>query len=575
MPFFFAWVDPTETTFGATHHRNDADVFSFAVSHAEGEFARLTLEVQNPLVGLLSAARKRWAWLSWDDGSTVHPLFFGRVVGAPEDVGEETLRLAFIARPADFAAQKEALAETLRVLPFFDPVWLAREQRSDPDVVLQARSALWHIDRLSLLVTASDIIVGEVGPLALDHYRDALDFRYLKSPGRQVRVSAEVSWEQRASGSIDVTAKINEAFGVAGSVYPGFASSYTGEGLVRSWPEAGADLRGGWSIGPVTVERVDGSLLPRSSLTLRTSSGGWAMFPLWQIQHSTLAAYDVSRTVTERVSFVVDADIQPLITGDDEEDAVEIPLQSSAVGEAIDGALPIGDVRRRSYFQTDRGQSSLEHLIALARAQLLAQARAVEVIADIPFAQAVQLSCRHSAEVTDARLPGGAALGKVTAYSFSMNGDSGELVGSVTLACTVGRGTSLIPAAPGAGYVEDGYVVDGYQSLISGDSVLATGDLGFQYFGSVAIADDGVDLFSLTADAMVLSCTVENGQTAQAAIAGITYADAAAAAEAMNAVPTRVLLQMKPLDGRVFETDYAIVTTPLSVPKTIDLEAAA
>ena len=56
-----------------------------------------------------------------------------------------------------------------------------------------------------------------------------------------------------------------------------------------------------------------------------------------------------------------------------------LTLQSADLGEPIDGELPIGDVRRRSYFPTERGLRSLEYLIALARAHLLMRSRAVEI----------------------------------------------------------------------------------------------------------------------------------------------------------------------------------------------------
>ena len=80
-PFFLAWVEPTETTFGVEHHRSDVDVFALTVEQQEGEFPAATVDVRNPRVGLLNAGRKRWAWLSWDSRSTdgVVPLLFGQI----------------------------------------------------------------------------------------------------------------------------------------------------------------------------------------------------------------------------------------------------------------------------------------------------------------------------------------------------------------------------------------------------------------------------------------------------------------------------------------------------------------
>jgi hypothetical protein len=49
--------------------------------------------------------------------------------------------LNFIARPADYDAQKLALAETLKVAPWWDPMWIRADSRDDPDTVLEARTA--------------------------------------------------------------------------------------------------------------------------------------------------------------------------------------------------------------------------------------------------------------------------------------------------------------------------------------------------------------------------------------------------------------------------------------------------
>ena len=106
-PFYWAWVDEDETTFTTDHVREDEAVFGFVVSQSEGEFAGLTLELKNPRVGLLSPGRKVWGWLSWDNGSEIVPLFFGRLIGIPSDIHLEVVTLEFTARPKDYESQKD------------------------------------------------------------------------------------------------------------------------------------------------------------------------------------------------------------------------------------------------------------------------------------------------------------------------------------------------------------------------------------------------------------------------------------------------------------------------------------
>ncbi len=111
-PFYWAWVDATETTFTTGHVREDEAIFGFTVEQAEGEFASLSLEIRNPRIGLLAPARKVWGWLSWDNGSEIVPLFFGRLVAVPDDIHLEVVTLSFTARPADYVTRKAAVADT-------------------------------------------------------------------------------------------------------------------------------------------------------------------------------------------------------------------------------------------------------------------------------------------------------------------------------------------------------------------------------------------------------------------------------------------------------------------------------
>lgn len=107
--------------------------------------------IKNPRIGLLAPARRTWAWLSHGGA----PLFFGRLVGVPSNINLNAVTLDFIGRPVDYAAQKAALAASLRVLPYYDPVFITPDAQTDPDTVLEARLAMWHIDRTTLAVTTS------------------------------------------------------------------------------------------------------------------------------------------------------------------------------------------------------------------------------------------------------------------------------------------------------------------------------------------------------------------------------------------------------------------------------------
>ena len=636
--YYFAWVDASETTFDVSHKREDEQIFDFNLRQSEGEFALLDITIINPRIGLLNPGRDIWAWFAYEHptGGTV-PLFFGRLIGIPEDLQEEQVKLSFVARPADFAQQKLALAETLKVRPYWDPIWFSPDTVDDPDNVLESRSAMWHTNRVTGVVSISDIINGEDGDIALgedDVFYDSVRMHYSQPPARNIFVTASVSWDQKASsekhGMIDISSRLKTAFQVAGSGDGFRALSYTGGGLADDWPKAGASLGGGWSVGasfavpatftypvqnfqpgfaipggsrgsgvPFETFEYDGLLQPHGGLVLIKTA----------LSIQLKLAYDVSRQRRELLSFTLSADVQPILTDPGDEEVINLSMQSSELTSPMDesGLLPIRDQRAASYFSTDRGAQSIEYLLCLARARLLSRARCVFIDLEIPFDDGIllDLSCRKNVIFSDSRLPGGIAGGKVTEYSMSLVGDSGQTTFSITFGATAGRGNT-ISAVPGEpDYVETDYVEDDYQ-FFSGQFVMPiTGEILYESIAGTLPNDDGINFFSLTPSSIIQSVSVENGanvQEAQIPFTGPVDAVFALGAwsqyyipqgpplfpgqlrpeyvpsnaiNALNAIPTKVHLTLKNLQGGPFETDYQLVVSDLMIPKLIDLEAAS
>lgn len=587
--FYLAWV-AEGVGFNAGTHATTATkifdgtngeeiVFSLEISHSEGDFPSLECELINPRVGLLSAGRNLWVWLSADSGSGAEALFHGRVIGVPENVAGEVWRVQFVARPPDYQDQKEALAASLRVLPWFDPVWL-QEDIGDPDAVLETYPVAWHIDRTTLAVTTSDIIDGEDGTVEIgeaDHFYDDIDVSYGDPPLRRISISGTVQWTQSGSGDIDLTHELVTAFQAAGSPYPyPLISSLTGDGLFTDWPEPLADIGGGWivaassSVVPATwmqagayvknysardenaTDTTDGSgnvlaagglgptaagALGPDNNPLRSSTRflnpsasqssafltGWKNWQFVAVLSpysvSLVVHYDAARERSETVTATIEADVQPLLVdpGAAEEDSIE--LSSDFVSQEVDDAgspatgLPIADPGRNSYFKTDRGAQSFEYLLLLARAKLLARARAVTIKVATTFEIGKTLSCRKNVHLVDYRLPGGQAIGKITAYRLTADGDRGEFGAAVEIGSTIGYGNTLPAAATGTpAYVEDGYVEDGYQQRLGAEIAIVVGELQYQSFDDFDVTDDdGVNLLDMRAGTVLNSLTVTNG----------------------------------------------------------------
>lgn len=598
--FHFAWVDSTDTAWLPAFARMDEDIVAFEVTHQEGDHAAATVDIRNPRVGLLAPGRKTWAWLGCTDpDGTGGPaaLFFGRIVGVPVDLQENIIRVSFIARPADFDARKRTLAETLKVAPYWDPVWIRPEVRDDPDVVLESRPALYHTDRITHAVTISDIIAGEDGTDLLtagDMIAGSMNMTYGEPPLRRVDVEAEVLWQQQAQGTTDITARLLAAFRTAGTSEAHMVSSFTGQGLYDDWPEPGDDIGGGWTIGKtMTIKPADGMSTPKSfkSVTVKydrvpesgidtaTAVPFKIKFPLWRFIPFLPVSYEASRSRSEKVLFSLHADVQALMLDASDTETLKLDFSSSEVTELIDGdgsnaVMPIGDLASRQYLPTDRGRQSIEYLISVARTQLLARSRTVNIECGISFARATELSCRLSARIVDDRLPGGEATGKIVAYSFGCNGDAGEMTGNVRIACCIGKGNTVTALAGNPLYVDDDYVDDDYQ-VREGETVAAiAGEVTYQPIGDPP-QDDGVDFHAMTPANIIESLTVTNGITVQRDILSGSFIDITAATEALNARHTEVALVLQPVTGGPFEQTYHLTVSDLMVPKAIDLEATA
>lgn len=635
--FFFAWCDEADPFTGAML-REDERIFEFEITHAEYEFPALQIDLVNPRVGLLAAGRNLWCWVSWRNGAVIEPLFHGRLIGIPENLHGEVVRLLFVARPSDYLARKTALAESLKVSPHWDPAWIS-EGVDDPDTAWEARTEATHIDRITLAVTSSDLNVGEDGTLTItadDAFYDSLEVGYGDTPLRRVHVNATATWTQEGEGVVDLTEMMVKLFRGPDSDSPyqhPLVSSFTGDGLLNSWPEAGSTIGAGWSMDetatiedaswcgtwlktivylmpvresetvvdrPGTLVWAAGEIKYRPPITheveVVTSWETWAVaFPLIPYEINFAIKWTAARPRTETLAFTLTADAQPLLVdpGDDEEDTIE--LASAFLAEAVDpgGAMPIGDRRRNSYFNTDRGAQSVEYLLMLARAKLRSTARAVNITIETPFALATGLSCRKNVYLLDDRLPAGEAAGKVTKYVLSVSGDAGELKARITIGCTVGYGNTISPTAGTNTYIDD--YIDGYYALTGATLDPGSGDIVYDSFDDIDVLDDdGIDLFRMTPDRVVQSLSITGGPRAQLNALKIfadwkiipmlpgpgepTYsadwADENTPSTVLQQTPTTISLSLIPIGSQSFETAYTLNVSELVLPQTIDLEAS-
>jgi hypothetical protein len=322
---------------------------------------------------------------------------------------------------------------------------------------------------------------------------------------------------------------------------------------------------------------------------LETSVGDIVQWiPARMVPTDIVVKYDAQREFVETLTFELEADVQNLLTDPGEEEVLTIDV-SAEVDQAIDpddtssGApllMPIRDRKARRYFQTARGLQSVQFLIAMARAQLVYRARAIEVSFEIPFDDGLDLSCRLMASISDNRLPGGTATGKIKSYSLSANGSNGDLRCKIVMGCTVGKGGTVAAVTGTPSLIESGGVEAGIQIMTGSTTAVVADQVTFGDISGISINDDGVDWDNLTAPDVIEEIEIINGADDQLAIledeldgglASDTWEIAAVFTEAY----TQVRLDLISARGGPFETDIPVTTSLLKIAKQIDLEAAA
>ena len=215
----------------------------------------------------------------------------------------------------------------------------------------------------------------------------------------------------------------------------------------------------------------------------------------------------------------------------------------------------------------------------LARARLVARARAVQVVFEMPFEDGLTATLRHSASIVDDRLPGGTATGKIVGIRLSADGDRGEMKTTIQMSCTVGTGGSVSPGAGAPSYAEVGYVETSYQVYTGEQAQPSTSDVVYN-LPAYTPADDGLEMDELTGDDIVVSWTVYNDAKQQRDEIGITSSFFTSASAARQTIEdkldvffTECELDLIDLKAGPIETDISVTTGTLQIVKTIDLEA--
>lgn len=516
---YFAWVDAEDTFSSGIHSVEDEQVFDLSISQGEGEFATAEIEIVNPHVPLLTTGRKSYCFIS-RDGTL---LFAGRLVGFPSHTDAEILKLEFIARPANWQSAQDTLVQSLKTLPYFDPIAFDDPGTVDPADVLEARSGMLHWNRATGACTLSDIVSGSLIDFGSKAFDDSIEFDISAPPLTSVSVSVSAEWEQVAIGYFDVHQLIQDHFPSR------FISTLTGDDFESSWPSAGASVGSEtgytWSYSRLAQAYNPGfsGIYPPVARVLVQTSEDPSFDPMvdddlesryveierkyYNAELGVRAEYRQRRQ--ESVSFTLVPSVQPMLEGETE--TIEIALGDVSedrttaqwragqaygsgafviFGESMFRCLsahtasgnfwsdynsgrwtrqantqaPLGSKMNASYFLQPRGAQSIQHAMLRAKARLLKSMRAVAVKFSVPLDwQSVGISCAHTARIVSDRIPGGEATGKIVAYTLRIDSSGQEYV-DVEIECCVGRGESVPTAGAGEAAIDGIVYSTGYSS---------------------------------------------------------------------------------------------------------------
>jgi hypothetical protein len=279
------------------------------------------------------------------------------------------------------------------------------------------------------------------------------------------------------------------------------------------------------------------------------------------------------------VTFTLRTDQQAIVTLPGDDEALLITLNANKVSDPTeDASIPIGDVRARNYTHTARGMQSIEHLLLVARANLIAKSRAVEITCKMPWKTAMRcLSLRKAMLLHDHRLPGGQATGKIIGSALNLSGEDGSPIGTITIACCVGYGGSYT-ASPGTPtYVDEGYMDQECQQYTGQIVLTDTSDIAWT-IPDPSDFDDGLDFVKgLTPSNSIKVLSVANRADSQ--FAALTAAgdgpntDQAKVSSVLQTIPTQFTVQLKPMEGGPFQQEVVVSVSDLIVPQQINLEA--
>lgn len=459
---YFAEVDPGEPFNPAVHNREDQDILSLTISQDENQFAIAEVEYKNPGSGLLGVSRKKRVFISEEILGVAVLQFSGRIVGYPNDLSGETIKVTYIAQPDGWETVQKDFFDTLKVAPYYSDLFVSESRRDIEGDILAGYSSLIYWDRIDETIKLSDIIEGsELVNIGENFFYNTLRTQLGDPPLQKIDLNVEAQWQQYGVGEVDVGSAITATF--TNSVTSAQINTLTPLAFEDGWK--GVRIPTGYTIlkNKLTVtadgfglsnEDLRSGIITVLAADFPTKSGGTggnrevSVPRVWYIGELILqAVYKQKRR--ENLIASVSSDIQDIALKKDKSEEMFLRIQdptAQAQGAVFSGKLASFFTNVNTGELSALGQEVVEHALMRARARLIKTARVVEIQFECPYELARNITTDKSVSIIDNRLPGGSIRGKVTSYILSVDGDSGQSLAKIRLACTIGLGVDCAPS---------------------------------------------------------------------------------------------------------------------------------
>jgi hypothetical protein len=487
---YITWLNKDEHFDSANKPREDLQILGIKVTHSEGGFphAQIVLkteDVPHPL--------PKKSVIHYDSNGTQKTLFSGYVVKNPLKERNHCVTITLTAESPQAGAHLFLDQRRLKVLPFFDPLFVEDDHLDDVDEILEGYTKLPHWDRCGVF-SFSEILEGSnILNVGENFDQASLKTKVIKRPLEQVQVHLSAQWVQEYTGLVNLSPALIDALPEP------FIATLTPTSLKKAWFREGRVLaHTGYSVMQsmlVPFDPVTGGVSDRyppvSSEFFVNERAGVRLPHSWFVPHLVLGVtYRQKRE--ESVHLTLCSSLQEILPQDavgaeqvtekklrfklqdirrDEETPLWVkerdylldmrvqykgytyvcltPHRSSEKfntdrdfwAPSLMDRSALGDKASSTYFLKPRGEQSIIHALERARAYLAMGARVFETTFETDFDSVEDISCDTSIRLRDPRFKKGEMVGKVVAYTLTFL--HGVARAHVTLRSSIGNGEAL------------------------------------------------------------------------------------------------------------------------------------